>query len=110
MGHSSAIDDSELPPERMIPGIYNYCDRWCERCAFSRRCRVFRDVRVMEHAFERGQNRVQTLADLAVAECQEAERERSPAARVEWDGEETPGARCDGMGFGVTLSQGIIVT
>lgn len=21
-----------------IPGIYNYCDRWCERCAFTRRC------------------------------------------------------------------------
>ena len=21
-----------------IPGIYNYCDRWCERCAFSHRC------------------------------------------------------------------------
>jgi len=86
MGQSSAIDDSELPPEPMIPGIYNYCDRWCERCVFSRRCRVFRDVRVMEHAFERGQDRVQTLADLAVAECEEAERERSPAARAEWDG------------------------
>jgi hypothetical protein len=24
-----------------IPGIYNYCDRWCERCAFSSRCLVF---------------------------------------------------------------------
>jgi phage host-nuclease inhibitor protein Gam len=22
----------------LIPGIYNYCDRWCERCAFTRRC------------------------------------------------------------------------
>lgn len=21
-----------------IPGIYNYCDRWCERCAFTDRC------------------------------------------------------------------------
>lgn len=21
-----------------IPGIYNYCDRWCERCAFTARC------------------------------------------------------------------------
>lgn len=25
----------------LIPGIYNYCDRWCERCAFTRRCMVF---------------------------------------------------------------------
>jgi hypothetical protein len=30
-------------PEQMpdfISGIYNYCDRWCERCAFTSRCRV----------------------------------------------------------------------
>jgi hypothetical protein len=24
-----------------IPGIYNYCDRWCERCAFTQRCMTF---------------------------------------------------------------------
>ncbi|MGA2798237.1 MAG: hypothetical protein ABSE63_11700 [Thermoguttaceae bacterium] len=24
-----------------ITGIYNYCDRWCERCAFTARCLVF---------------------------------------------------------------------
>lgn len=24
-----------------IPGIYNYCDRWCERCTFSSRCRNY---------------------------------------------------------------------
>ena len=29
---------------RDIPGIYNYCDRWCERCAFTARCRVYKDV------------------------------------------------------------------
>jgi hypothetical protein len=23
---------------RFIPGIYNYCDRWCERCPLSERC------------------------------------------------------------------------
>lgn len=26
---------------RFIPGIYNYCDRWCERCAFTTRCMNF---------------------------------------------------------------------
>lgn len=25
----------------LIPGIYNYCDRWCERCAFTSRCLQF---------------------------------------------------------------------
>lgn len=24
-----------------IPGIFNYCDRWCERCPFTSRCRVY---------------------------------------------------------------------
>lgn len=23
---------------RFIPGVYNYCDRWCERCALTSRC------------------------------------------------------------------------
>ncbi len=27
--------------ERFIVGIYNYCDYWCPRCAFTRRCRNF---------------------------------------------------------------------
>lgn len=26
---------------KLIPAIHNYCDRWCERCAFTSRCRVF---------------------------------------------------------------------
>jgi hypothetical protein len=27
--------------EKYIPGIYNYCDRWCERCSFTTRCLNF---------------------------------------------------------------------
>lgn len=27
--------------DNFISGIYNYCDRWCERCSFTSRCRVF---------------------------------------------------------------------
>lgn len=27
-----------------IVGIYNYCDSWCDRCAFTSRCRVFADT------------------------------------------------------------------
>lgn len=34
----SAVPDNE---DKFIPGIYNYCDRWCERCSFTSRCRVF---------------------------------------------------------------------
>jgi hypothetical protein len=27
--------------ENYIPGVYNYCDRWCERCPLTARCQVF---------------------------------------------------------------------
>lgn len=25
----------------LIPGIYNFCDRWCERCVFTNRCAIY---------------------------------------------------------------------
>jgi len=33
-----------------VLGIYNYCDRWCETCAFTSRCRVFADIAEMQAA------------------------------------------------------------
>lgn len=27
--------------DKFISGIYNYCDRWCERCTFTNHCRVY---------------------------------------------------------------------
>jgi hypothetical protein len=29
----------------LIPGIYNYCDRWCERCPLSSRCLLYASER-----------------------------------------------------------------
>lgn len=29
--------------QEFIPGIYNYCDRWCERCTLTAHCRVYAD-------------------------------------------------------------------
>src|SRR5262245_16846437 len=34
---------------KLIPGIYNYCDRWCERCQFTTRC--------LTYAMEQEENR-----------------------------------------------------
>lgn len=31
-----------------IVGVDNYCDRWCETCAFTSRCRAFADLAEME--------------------------------------------------------------
>jgi len=33
--------DKNNDHSKYIPGIYNYCDRWCERCAFTSRCLNF---------------------------------------------------------------------
>jgi hypothetical protein len=33
-----------------IPFIHNYCDRWCERCAFTARCAVFEAEQQMTEA------------------------------------------------------------
>ena len=30
-----------------IPGIFNYCDRWCERCSFNHRCEIFAEEQKM---------------------------------------------------------------
>jgi len=36
MKKSKTIDRADDP--NLIPGIYNYCNRWCERCSFTARC------------------------------------------------------------------------
>ena len=33
--------NSKTEDENFIPSIFNYCDRWCERCAFTSKCRNF---------------------------------------------------------------------
>ncbi len=38
--HAKDLIDLAHDPN-LIPGIYNYCDRWCERCPFSSRCLVY---------------------------------------------------------------------
>lgn len=37
MDRDTSRDDRTPRPE-YIRGIYNYCDRWCERCPFTARC------------------------------------------------------------------------
>ena len=39
MRHRSLTELAATPG--LISGIYNYCDRWCERCPFTSRCLVF---------------------------------------------------------------------
>jgi hypothetical protein len=37
-----------------IIGISNYCDRWCETCAFTSRCRLFADAAEIEAKLDPG--------------------------------------------------------
>src|SRR5688500_13894025 len=34
-------EEYEEREERFISGVCNYCDRWCEKCRFNDRCRVY---------------------------------------------------------------------
>jgi len=38
---ADTLDQLATDP-RLISGVYNYCDRWCERCALTERCLSFR--------------------------------------------------------------------
>jgi hypothetical protein len=38
--------------DKKIPGIHNYCDRWCERCYFTTRCAVFENETTESEANE----------------------------------------------------------
>ncbi|OGV75740.1 MAG: hypothetical protein A2340_09775 [Lentisphaerae bacterium RIFOXYB12_FULL_60_10] len=44
----------KMAAERYIAGIYNYCDYWCERCPFTRRCRNFVSGRAEQRQFRSG--------------------------------------------------------
>jgi len=33
------MSNNTIPP--MISGIFLYCDRWCEKCAFTASCEAF---------------------------------------------------------------------
>ena len=64
------LDDLAGDP-RFIPGIYNYCDRWCERCTLAHRCLT----RAMEMAekYEDGEDAMEDPNTEAAPETREAE-------------------------------------
>lgn len=43
MGNKRALEKSQKAKagKRLIPGIHNFCDRWCDRCTLSERCSIF---------------------------------------------------------------------
>lgn len=46
-----------MAAKEFIDGIFNYCDRWCERCDFALKCRVYDETeRARRRHIERGED------------------------------------------------------
>lgn len=67
--------------ERFIPGIHQYCDRWCERCDFSHRCLKFTVTEQMLGAeIAEREGSTQTVFDALTRVLEEARVELENAA------------------------------
>ncbi len=53
---SSSQSSNRRPRKRLIAGVYNYCDSWCERCVFQEQCRLYLDRQKYETAVARGED------------------------------------------------------
>jgi len=82
--------------ERFIPGIYNYCDYWCERCAFTQRCRNYSMGQEMEEKAE-GKPPVDDAvnADFWNRLAGKLRDERIGGRAAEWETDDFP-EECDG--------------
>ncbi|HYN06745.1 MAG TPA: hypothetical protein VES67_05080 [Vicinamibacterales bacterium] len=78
MRRDDGTEAARRKPPQFISGIYNYCDRWCERCRFQSRCRLYRDMQRMERVAEGTLDR----ADLAALESDEAFEAEEEAPQV----------------------------
>lgn len=72
-----------MPSKRFIPGIYNYCDYWCERCAFTRRCRNYQMGEELKRA-DRDENADPADRDAANAAFWTALAEQLNRPSPEW--------------------------
>jgi len=56
----------------LISGIHNYCDRWCERCAFTARCSVFAIAEEEERIHKESKEPEKDLAEYVGSMLQDA--------------------------------------
>jgi hypothetical protein len=57
---------------KYIDGIFNYCDRWCERCPFTTRCRSFAMGRAIERDLRRKEQENAAFWDAMDKACGDA--------------------------------------
>jgi len=56
-------ENNKQDEEKFISGIYNYCDRWCERCLYTDRCRTFTMEKTLRKRFEEEERRQKTIEE-----------------------------------------------
>ena len=56
-------DDFNIPKGDFIPGIYNYCDRWCERCIYTDRCMNFEMGKEIEREIDENKKRQKSMEE-----------------------------------------------
>lgn len=56
-------DDFKVPEGDFIPGIYNYCDRWCERCLYTAKCMTFAMEKTMVEEIEAQKRREKSMEE-----------------------------------------------
>jgi len=66
-----------------IPGIYNYCDSWCERCPFTRQCRCF-DPRQETAESDSKETILETLHD-SLQEAMDSLRSHVEQQGLDWE-------------------------
>lgn len=79
---------------RFIPGIYNYCDRWCERCTFTGRCMNYAMAQEEESGESSSQdaeneafwNKLHETFDATIGRLEEAAEEMD--IDIDFDGED----------------------
>jgi hypothetical protein len=56
-------DDRKIPEGDYIPGIYNYCNRWCERCLYTDRCMTFEMEKEIKMEIEKEKKREKSMEE-----------------------------------------------
>ena len=56
-------DDYEMPDGDFIPGIYNYCNRWCERCIYTDKCRTYAMEKDLRREIEKEKRREKSMEE-----------------------------------------------
>lgn len=57
-------DNHMEPPEGdFIPGIYNYCNRWCERCLYTDKCMTFASEILLRREIEAEERRKKSMEE-----------------------------------------------